>query len=146
MIKINQTILHDPENKISGNCFTACVASILECNIDSVPYFTEELFQLPVGERASEFEKRILKWFHKKGYSYIEIPVNFEVLPSWTEYMQKRETYHIIVGESPRFSGGYHACVGKYGEIIFDPHPSHKGLNGPTNEMPWLFGIIAHRF
>lgn len=30
MIPIDQTDLHDPDNGVVGNCFIACVASIME--------------------------------------------------------------------------------------------------------------------
>lgn len=33
MIPLNQTIFHDPDNKIYGDCQRACIASILEIPI-----------------------------------------------------------------------------------------------------------------
>jgi hypothetical protein len=39
MKPIDQEFMHDPEKGIIGDCFRACIASILELDINEVPHF-----------------------------------------------------------------------------------------------------------
>lgn len=38
MKKIMQTLAHNPPHSV-GNCFQACVASVLEMDLEAVPHF-----------------------------------------------------------------------------------------------------------
>ena len=42
MKPVFQTRMHDPDKGIIGNCFRACIASILECGIDDIPKIEEQ--------------------------------------------------------------------------------------------------------
>lgn len=42
MIPVKQTILSDHTNNIYGNCLRACLASILEVDIDSISTFEKK--------------------------------------------------------------------------------------------------------
>ena len=104
MIKVNQTIFTVP----GGNCFSACVASLLELSLDQVPYFMDH------EDWFSEF----LKWLDQYGYWAIPIPLT----NSW-----KPNGYCILSGKSPR--GNFdHSVVANGLTIIHDPHPSQQGI------------------
>jgi len=97
-----------------GNCFAACIASLLEIDLDSVPDFYL-LFQ------ANWFDK-FNEWLHPLGFSAIIIShhaIHQEVgLPS--------DCYYLMGGMSPR--GIMHSVIGLDGKMVHDPHPSGEGL------------------
>lgn len=101
-----------------GNCFEACLASILEKKIDEVPTLGSDEGWL---YKLSDFLAPL-------GLFYIEIdPENNEerkVIQAM--YEDGTDIYHFVNGISPR--GGEHAVVGLNGKIVHDPHPGGKGL------------------
>ena len=104
MIKVNQTIFTVP----GGNCFSACVASLLELSLDQVPYF------MGYEDWFSEF----LKWLDQYGYWAIPIPIT----NNW-----KPNGYCILSGKSPR--GNFdHSVIADGLTMIHDPHPSQQGI------------------
>lgn len=118
MIPITQTILYNSENpEIKGNCFQACIASILEKKLEEVPHFVQ-LYENPI-----DFERELQKWLMNIGF-YI---VNYDtyVRLESTELFEN-DIYYMVSGRSSR--GIRHCCIGLNTEIIFDPHPSRDGL------------------
>lgn len=92
-----------------GDCFSACVASILEIELVEVPFFNDD----PVEEWWSRFKS----WLATRDLdaTYYQSP---EPQPGYT----------IVGGRSPRFPTRMHACVAKHGVIVHDPHPDGSGL------------------
>lgn len=110
MIEVEQTILGK-----EGNCFSACLASLLEIKIEDVPYLNEDNWIVNTNKFLME--------------NYNSYYMEFDVLPSNCPF--KLKGYHIINGLSPRSEGFprlYHAVIGKDGKMVFDPHPSKDGL------------------
>lgn len=116
MKPIDQTILapRQYDGKTFGNCVQAALASILECNIEDIPF-------CPHPERLAYSQVLI-----NRGLTIIKTRVT-DVMPG----------FHLICGLSPRTQLGadgktefpiHHAVVGFKGEIVFDPHPSRAGL------------------
>lgn len=100
MIPVQQTKFGYP----GGNCLAACLASIFEVDIDSVPDF---------GDGSGWYDK--FEQYMMEAHDLQPIDIEY---PSCHTPIG----YHIINGESPR--GDYlHAVVGKDGEPVFDPHP-----------------------
>jgi hypothetical protein len=97
---------------VDGNCYSACLASILELSVEEVPVFG-------LGPVSWLIEAE--KWLRAKhGYTMIGFdPVVVE------NFYCRPAMHHLIRGESPR---GPHAVVGFCGEIVYDPHPSRDGL------------------
>jgi hypothetical protein len=93
MKPIHQTRIGD-----DGNCFAACLSSILET---------------PIPEFGSEpdFWPNVDRWLARRGLRY-------------TQTSDPPLGWHTIEGISPR--GGPHAVVGRDGKFVFDPHP-HDG-------------------
>ena len=110
MKPVDQTTFGYPH----GNCFSACVASLLELPIDAVPFF--------MGAGDDWYEKFSL-WlsFHGKGF----YPVGFKLEKNglgWTP-----AGLHILTGKSPR--GDFlHSVVARGRSIVHDPHPDRTGL------------------
>ena len=102
-----------------GNCFAACLASILEVPLKTVPEMSEEGWL----EEANEF-------LSKHGLSYKRIPIG----------ATKPVGYGTIEGISPR--GGLHACVSLDGELIWDPHPIEDGTGQGLVE-PRYYGVLT---
>lgn len=112
MIPVYQTHFRD-----QGNCFEAALASILEINLEDVPDFGSD----------EQWLFRLADFLEPLDMFYIEIePVNLEEETILKPMFNKMSIYHFINGTSPR--GGPHACVGRNGFIIHDPHEDGGGL------------------
>ena len=99
----------------NGNCFSACIASMLGIPIEDVPTFVN--FPNWLG-LANEFVK----------------PFGFEMfmsVPRFVEYCRsakdsKYHGYYIATGMGPR--GFHHSVICKDGEVVHDPHPEGGGI------------------
>lgn len=114
MKAVYQTKFGEPE----GNCFAACLASLLEINIDDVPDFSPQ----PDDK---------LLWFEKANIflrTYGLVSMFFT-----PEFPIPKDTFYLINGMSPR--GLDHSTIGKNGVIVHDPHPDGGGVNPITDLM-----------
>lgn len=112
MTPIDQTVFGFDE----GNCFAACIASILEIPLDSIPFFFD------VDDWWSKFDS----WLEAKGLDcmYYLFGPNENTLKE----LSSSDTY-ILSGLSPRATDGQlHAVVAGQGKILHDPHPTRHGL------------------
>lgn len=93
-----------------GNCFTACVASLLELPIEDVPYFMGDC----------DWLSRFIDWCEARS-----VRVEFS-----TVFPSPKGEYVIVGGVSPRTGKG-HACIALDGVIVHDPHVGdRRGLVG----------------
>lgn len=124
---IKQTLF----GNLKGNCFTACIASILEIPIETIPHFCK-------GGDESWYQNFIW-WLGTVGYTNIEI--HAAVYDGW-EPAEGQLCY--LTGKSPR--GEFDHCVvgryseGKY-EEIFDPHPDNNGLDGEIKTIGFFIPL-----
>jgi hypothetical protein len=96
-----------------GNCFSACVASILHVPLADVPTFCIH----------DDWWERFLAWLWLRGLYAIGLKYN-------PEY--ELAGYHILSGKSPR--GEFeHSVVARRDKIVHDPHPSRDGLRSFTD-------------
>lgn len=100
-----------------GNCFSACVASILELAIDHVPYF--------MGD--ADWWDGFSDWIRPLGFYPVMVPLHTS---SWRPC-----GWHILSGRSPRASDEdvgkeqyLHSVVAQADRIVHDPHPSRDGI------------------
>ncbi len=94
-----------------GDCFSACVASLLELPLGAVPIFMEK----------PNWLLALNTWLKQRGFW----AVTFEL----TEGGWSPEGYCILGGKSPRATGDeMHAVVGFGRKVVHDPHPSRAGL------------------
>lgn len=106
MKPVYQTIFDKPH----GNCLQACVASILELDLDQVPNFVE-------NDDWFQALETFLERFDLQ-------PAQLD--PTKTEKIWKPTGFHIKGGLGPRKL--HHAVVGLAGKTVHDPHPDGGGL------------------
>lgn len=99
MTPVDQTVLWNP----GGNCFSACVASLLDLGIDDVPYF--------MGD--DQWWQRFEAWLLPRGYWPVSVPIDDEWFPPGL---------HILCGYTSK--DALHSVVARGREILHDPHPS----------------------
>lgn len=96
-----------------GNCFAACLASLFEVPIDSIPDFWE-------SETSDGWWRSVRAWLADRGYGVMCVTCNDSGwLESFTGWM-------IVSGKSDR--GLNHATLWRGGVMRHDPHPSRAGL------------------
>ena len=138
MIPVEQKHLHDPDNGIKGDCFSATLASLLHIPIEEVPIFdnvdgVEGTWLIEVNKFLKEYGL---------AFAVFEGNSNFEEV---FKFMGVTGLYHEIAGDSPRFPGTGHSCVAKDFTVIHDPHPTKLGLQDITSYgifialQPWRF-------
>jgi hypothetical protein len=131
MIPIDQTKV----GPVEGNCWAACIASILELPIEEVPNF--------VVEYEGEYLKKTEEWINGlvktrlwlKGHELGLVTVHCGNSPLGCI----GTTYWIGVGKSPR--GPDHAVVYHGEDLVHDPHPDKTGLEG----IPWSGSFFVLR-
>ncbi len=116
MKPVTQTILTAP----GGDCFPACLASILELPLDMVPNF-----------QGNDWQLRYHEWLRPFGLAMLttDIPADEQikqfravVLPGYT----------ILAVDSPRFAPLLHAVVARDGAVVWDPHPAATPADYPA--------------
>lgn len=112
-----------------GNCFAACLASLLEIPIAEVVHF-------PPGE-CCNWREIINEWLAPKGLFFIDIALAGDMRDELVRFWG----HHIIMGDSPRPIAERHAVVGYKGTMVFDPHPSRAGLVGDGHTYGFLVSV-----
>ncbi len=115
MTPVDQSILHDPENGTWGDCMRACVASLLDLPITTVPHFFDG------GCDSQEFDRRVADFLGRHGLVEFSMPADAARRAHFT-----RDLYHLMYGYSDR--GTFHAVVALNGLVVHDPHPSKAGI------------------
>lgn len=130
MRPVNSTNEHKPNEGITGDCFRACVASVLEKNIWEVPHFYSD-----IEAEYMEVLKCIKEWFQGSGMSYLEMHTQEDP----RDFMQdvNPDMYYILLGESKPGVG--HAVVAHGNKIVHDP----SGTGLMDNCDMWAIGIIG---
>lgn len=104
-----------------GNCFSACLASIFELPLETIPNFHT------LASDNKEWHAAVRKWLSQYGFSYLSLNLKDAddeelqaLLPGW----------HIVCGVSARHPDGdvHHATVWRDGKFVHDPHPEGNGL------------------
>lgn len=120
MIPVKQKYLHIP-GKQNGDCWRACIASILECDIDELP--------VPVIEESwSEYSFKMDKKLAELGWESIQYPVR--CIKEGMLASPDTDGYVLALGKSPRFNGSErinHYVVWKNG-MVHDPHPENLSI------------------
>jgi len=125
---LTQSILVNDPCGERGNCFAACIASILEVSLEEVPNFCN----------FDDWRWRTNRWLAPRGLAYIDVTLSGDA----RDLLVKDWGYHVVSGDGPR--GHRHSVVGLRGEIVWDPHPSQTGFLGHPHE--WEYGLLAKTF
>lgn len=126
MIPVDQTKLGHPE----GDCFSACIASILEIPLEDVPN--------PKGE---DWVHRFNEWLRDYGLAIVTmgLPEGAKDMPlDMRRYFLPG--YCILAVKSPR-GDWTHAVVCLDGEIVHDPHPQRDMGVGDWVEVDHLIPL-----
>lgn len=127
-LKIDQMVFSDHENGIYGDCFRACVRSILGLRSPTaLPHSLDE---------EGDWNPQFFEDLEKKFSTEIRFKVyaqgrNFESLP------------RLVIAAGPTVRGTSHAVVWDRLEnvMIHDPHPSRAGIE-KINFFYYLAGIL----
>lgn len=123
MIPAHQTIFGDRR----GNCFAACIASVLEIPIYNVPNFC----------LAEDWLVQAIRFAKSHGYGLLHVQDGKGVRLLAAE----TSCYSLVTGKSPR--GDFlHSVVYRGLEMAHDPHPSGDGLGGDPED--WIFFIAIN--
>lgn len=117
MRPVAQTTFGSP----GGNCFSACVASILEFEIEEVPYFME----------PEDWWPPFVEWCAARGVR----PVFHDRRPGSASETEPPPTgWSIKTGQSPRYPApAYHSVVAFDGETVHDPRADDpRGVTDPV--------------
>lgn len=100
-----------------GNCMAACVASVLELDLDDVPNFA--------ANPPDTYWLSFIEWLMERGWYAVCFEGTFPY-----------PGYYMVSGDSPR--GDFkHLVVYCDDELAHDPHPSGDGLRGDPIDQ-WL--------
>lgn len=117
MKPVDQTTFGNP----GGNCFSACIASLLHLPIGDVPYFMSN------DPQSSAWIPKLTAWLKPFGLYPLMLSANAFV-----------PGYHILQGVSPRREGGNvggHAVIGQGDVCVHDPHPSKAGIRAVKGKI-----------
>ena len=118
MHKIYQTDL----SPTTGNCFQACVASILELPLDGVPHFMGDYSE----ENKNGWWNSFNEWLQSNhGMVSTNDVITDEHRESWTMFLRNRDCYALAGIECD--NGLHHAVVLKGSKIVHNPWPSYTG-------------------
>jgi hypothetical protein len=112
MTPVKQSKLYSADAIHSGNCFAACLASLLDLPLWMVPPF-EDMFG-----RASHWFFRVEEWLERVH--------RLEIVRSDGHPVEMLPEFYIASGLSPR--GVRHSVIYSRGELAHDPHPSDAGI------------------
>jgi hypothetical protein len=131
---VTQTLFGAPDGppELIGNCFPACMASLLELELDQVPH----VYQLhPETEPAWE---ATLAWLRHHGHTIF----CFE----WGPWVHRSLLGALVLvsGQSPR--GPYqHVVIGEVTadgwRLVHDPHPDGGGITGDPTMVEIIFEL-----
>ena len=106
-----------------GNCLSAVFASLMELDLNEVPYFFENIKEdeTDVKKALYIFNRDVKKFLYSKGYFFLELePSNIE------EIISQMRGFFIIGGKPPR--GYNHAVIYTSEGLAHDPHPEGGGV------------------
>ena len=127
---VDQTVMHDPESGLYGDCGRACIATLLGLQSSNVPHFL-------INNDPFEFCRLVNEFLAHYGLYHLETHYyDFDRGDSEGAV----NCYHMIYGKTER--GTNHAVVTMNGKMIHDPHPSKDGLLESDREN-WLFGFLV---
>jgi|GEM_PF-827209 hypothetical protein len=132
MIPVYQELLHDPE-KENGDCFRACVATLLGLTLEQVPHFCRKGND---GNWFNEFQE----WLKARGWTCFSVSSGDP--DGWFMSVAMSDAVYLLAGPSPRFEGELHQVLARGGEIIHDPHPDNTGLLPPAEGEYWEATIV----
>lgn len=124
MTPVHQSKLYAPDAIHNGNCFAACLASMLDLPLWMVPPFEDMFSRSDWFARSQEWLSRMfgLELRRTDGHDVAALP-----------------EYYIASGLSAR--GVRHSVIYREGVLAHDPHPSSAGI--VAVEWCWHLGKVT---
>lgn len=120
MTPVFQTAFYDEEKGTKGNCFEACLASILDMAMEQMPKISL------AGEKWHGLFYRFMETLPQydfEGYGDARVLLTYPGI----------DGYIICSGQSPRHAKITHGVIYKNGLMVHDPHPSGAGIISVKN-------------
>jgi len=98
-----------------GNCFAACIASILEIELDSLPFLAD----------FNDNWKDYLNALNTNLKSRFNLFIEYTTHENWESIFEDsfKDSYYIVSGESDQ-EGLEHAVIFKNGTLQHNPNPN----------------------
>ncbi len=125
---------------VEGNCFAACLASLLEVEIDTVE----------IDMSANKWFDSVQEWLKPRNLFFLEVRIDVAVK---YPFYAMNGIYCIMSGKSPRVFDGHpetnHCVVGMINsltgglvshDMIHDPHPDNTYIRDGTL---WGLGFLC---
>jgi hypothetical protein len=134
-----QTLRHQPELGIYGDCHRTAIACLLDLEPQDVPHFLHD------DPGAEVFNRRVQEWLEARGWCEASISFVGEAgLQSVLDYLKATApgVYFLLGGQSR--TGCNHTVIGCNGEIVWDPSITDAGIIGPctTDGMFWITFLL----
>lgn len=142
MIFNKQLNRHDPDNKISGDCYRTAIACVLNKKPEEVPHVFDfdEDGGWPSGADGNKAMDEYLKTL---GLCLIRVPYTggeLEVILDSQSTLNPSSEF-VLSGESK--NGVNHCVVAARGKIIWDPSIDNSGIVGPCDDGYWWLEFIG---
>ena len=130
LTKVMQTRFHKPPGEL-GNCYAACLATLLELPIEEVPQPSGGL-----DFDRGEFTREVGLWLGELGLQTIHLPCTDKETKVWfsSNVLEAADVF-IACGPTVRASDVNHCVLmSAPDKLIHDPFPDGNGLT----EVRWL--------
>lgn len=137
MIPVKQDIFPTEDNPLRGNCFAACLASILEMPLEDVPHVMAH----------DDWREQTNAWLAGLGMGTVEVCIDVEE-PAL--FLLPPDMWLIITGTTKRHESRLHSVIGKtipggvQWECLHDPHPDNSFLE-KVRYLMWLVPLDPAR-
>lgn len=138
MTPYRSTIHHDPTNNSYGDCFRACLASLLDIEPTHIPHFWSDGSNAP----AEITWLNINSWLiHSHKLRVLLLPLGHGSLhDTLTETKTFAENcYYLLMGETARNTG--HCVIALNDRIVHNPSIGTT-LIRPNPTTGWLAGVL----
>lgn len=138
------TPIHQTEQGAeTGDCFRACIASVLDMPRAEVPHFYAGL-QGGVAVPPIA-EERMHAWFASRGLALIRVSFEMRDAQSVMQAFSARHPglHYILCGKSAK--GRDHAVVVRDGRIVHDPARVALGLHEPQGDGCYHIFLMGKR-
>jgi hypothetical protein len=151
MKRVAQLIMAGKDQSPRGDCFKACIASVLERPLEEVPHFVD--LESELGYYHVDLANA---WLRKQGYPFELLyhnynhgwdqPIQYYVRrkSQWRKHGFERPGYWLMSVKSKNFKGSDHVVVARGDAIVWDPSPNFG--KPEYDRRPYVFDGWAYTF
>ena len=124
MTPYHQTIQHDPDNGLYGDCYRTAIGCLLDEPPQSIPHFNDQNSEMWMVDSDA--------WLEHRGLLMVRLVTEAQdvadALAEGKVHVPYR-MFYLIVGESPRGVG--HNVIAREDRIVHDPSTYPEDPRGP---------------